>query len=113
MHELVYPFRTGDDGASQSEPSRSRDETPATIARVTPRSDPPFDPDSPGVRALLRAMHHCELIDVFVTTPFLRISGDRGRLDGRTHAAGDRLTLPRAEGELLIRAGLVNFPRCR
>jgi hypothetical protein len=51
-------------------------------------------------------MRHCEPIDVFVATPFLRISGDGGRLDGRTHDTGDRLTLPRAEGEQLIRAGL-------
>jgi hypothetical protein len=69
----------------------------------------PFDPDSPGARNLLRSMRRMarsqEPMDVVLTEPLLRIAGERGALQGISHKIGDRLTVPRAEGESMIARG--------
>ena len=71
----------------------------------------PFDPDSPGAQKLLRSMHSYARssapMDVVVTSPLMRIVGERGELHGSTHKPGEQLTLTKGEGEPLVAAGFV------
>jgi hypothetical protein len=46
-------------------------------------------------------------MEVVVTSPLMRIVGDRGELHGSTHKPGEQLTLTKGEGEPLVAAGFV------
>jgi len=46
-------------------------------------------------------------MDVVVTSPLMRIVGERGELHGSTHKPGEQLTLTKGEGEPLVAAGFV------